>query len=466
MRRIELNGIWQLTGNGYTCTGTVPGSVYSFLLASGLMEDPFYRENELEALALMDHAYTFSRKFEFHPDGNPVLLHCDGLDTLCALFINGKQIAYTKNMHRRYEFAVTDYLLDGENTISLRFDPTPAYLVQQRTAIGQVLGDYGDALKGYPYLRKANYMFGWDWGARLPDAGIWRDIYLLVKDSARITDHRIVQRHDRGNVYITPVVKTDADCDIQVTLTAPDGTVTQILANRETQICDPQLWWPSGMGDQPLYTVQVQIPGDSSTKRIGLRTMELIREYDQWGQSFCHAVNGVRFFAMGANYIPEDNVLSRVTPERSRKLLMAAKNSNFNTIRIWGGGYYPNDFFFDLCDELGIVLFCDMMLAGCVLPDTEQMREEFTAEIYDNLRRIRHHACIAMLCGNNEVEWHNDQNAAHLKENYLYLFEKMIPEAVKELCPEIGYVPSSPSSCGQFTISADRQQARCGSQRA
>ena len=450
MKKIDLNGKWHMTGNGFDCEGTIPGSVYSFLLDNNLMEDPYYRDNELTALALMDHPYTFNRNFDFKGDGNQVLLHCDGLDTLCALSINGKEIGYTKNMHRRYEFDITEILKDGENEISLRFDPAPPYLIEQREKWDQKVGGCGDALKGYPYLRKAHYMFGWDWGARIPDAGIWRDIYLLVKDSARITDHRIIQRHEGGKVYITPMVETDAPCDIKVTLTAPDGSTTIIPANQESEIQNPQLWWPNGMGEQPLYNVCAEINGDKSEKRIGLRTMKLIREYDEWGQGFCHEVNGVRFFAMGADYIPEDNILSRVTPERSRKLLMEAKNCNFNAIRIWGGGYYPNDFFFDICDELGLVLFVDMMVACCFLPDTDEIREEFKLECYDNLRRIRHHACIAVISGNNEVEQFGGKKDEYLKTNYLYMFEKMLPEAVKELCPELSYIPSSPTSCGHF----------------
>lgn len=449
MKRINLNGTWRMTGNGYACEGQVPGSVYSFLLDNGLMEDPFYRDNELFALELMEHPYTFSRTFSYVPDGHPVLLCCDGLDTLCTLTLNGTEVAHTENMHRRYEFDVTALLKDGENELSLRFDAVPPYLREQMEACPQGVRGAEDSLKGYPYLRKAHYMMGWDWGARLPDAGIWRDIYLLVKDSPRITDLRIVQRHEDGRVFITPAVSIDSPCPVTVTLTAPDGTETTIPANEESQVNSPALWWPNGLGDQPLYTVTAKTEGDCCTKRIGLRTLKLIREYDQWGQSFCHEVNGVRFFAMGADYIPEDNVLSRVTPERSRWLLTQAKNCHFNAIRIWGGGYYPDDWFFDLCDELGLVLFFDIMVACCWLPDKDSMRREMEAEVRDNLARIRHHACIGLISGNNEVE-EMGVPPVNLADNYLYIFEKMIPSVIRELCPEIDYVSSSPSSIGHY----------------
>ena len=273
MKRTELNGIWQMEGNGFCCTGKIPGSVYSFLLDNQLMDDPFYRDNELNALALMEHSYTFSRTFHFSPNGNSVFLCCDGLDTLCSIFINGAKIAETKNMHRRYRIDVTDVLKSGENEIVLRFDPLLPYLRQQHSTDKYNLWESQDSILGYAHLRKAHYMMGWDWGARLPDAGIWRDIYLLEKDSAEITEHRILQRHEDGRVYITPVVKTDVPCSIRVILTAPDGSQTEIPANTASEITNPALWWPNGLGEQPLYTVTAEITGDSSEKRIGLRSM-------------------------------------------------------------------------------------------------------------------------------------------------------------------------------------------------
>ena len=185
MKRIDLSGRWQMTGNGFCCEGTVPGSVYSFLLDAGLMDDPFYRDNELKALRLMEHDYTFSRTFDFVPGGEKVLLCCDGLDTLCTLSLNGSMVASTKNMHRRYEFDVTELLKAGENLLSLTF-ASPTMYVKALDAAEHIRSS-GDAYRGFPHIRKAAYMFGWDWGPMLPDAGIWRDIYLLVENSARIT---------------------------------------------------------------------------------------------------------------------------------------------------------------------------------------------------------------------------------------------------------------------------------------
>ena len=189
---------------------------------------------------------------------------------------------------------------------------------------------------------------------------------------------------------------------------------------------------------------------DNRALRIGLRTLKLIREKDKYGESFCHEVNGVRFFAMGADYIPEDNILSRITEERTRKLLEQCVQCNFNAIRVWGGGFYPHDFFFDLCDELGLVVFEDLMFACMCITRDEVMHENIAVEVRENLTRIRHHACLAVISGNNEVEEMMVNRPAELKTVYLKVFEDMIPDIVKEVCPEIPYVPSSPSSCGHF----------------
>ena len=462
MTRLDLNGIWRMTGAGYECEGTIPGSVYSFLLANNLMEDPFYRMNELEALKLVNNEFAFSKKFDFLPTQDRVLLHCEGLDTLCDIYINDVHVAYTDNMHRTYEFDVTELLKAGENEIRIVFQPADPYIREKQK--GKWEHQPWHCTEGAGYLRKAHCMFGWDWGPRLPDAGIWKNIELLVLDSARITDFHIVQRHEDGNVYVTPYVETDKkeDVEVLVTIIAPNGESCEIPANEETEIKNPQLWWPNGLGEQPLYTVEARVidkvaggkEADIQSKRIGLRTLKLIREKDKYGECFCHEVNGVRFFAMGADYIPEDNILSRITPERTYKLIKQCRDSNFNAIRIWGGGVYPQDFFFDACDELGIVVFEDMMVACVTVTNTPEMKASMKAEVFDNLKRMRHHASLALISGNNEVEEMFAYGEAGkdkvMVEMYLYLYEEMMPEAMAELCPYIPYIPSSPTTCGHF----------------
>ena len=457
MTKLDLNGTWRLTGAGYDCTGTIPGSVYSFLLDNNLMEDPFYRQNELEALKLMENEFTFTRTFDFTHTGDKVVLHCDGLDTLCDIYINGVHVAYTDNMHRTYEFDVTEILVDGENEIKIVCHPVNPY-IKEKLANFNLIASL-DALEGFGYIRKAHCMMGWDWGPRLPDAGIWRNIGLIVLDSARITEFHVVQRHENGKVFVNPKVTTDKEAEVAVTLVTPAGETLALEANKETEIENPQLWWPHGLGEQALYTVNVVVTdngkvADSQSKRIGLRVLKLIREKDRYGESFLHEVNGVRFFAMGADYIPEDNVFSRITPERTKWLLKQCYDCNFNAIRVWGGGYYPDDFFFDYCDEFGIIVFQDMMFACTSVWADEGFKENIRLEFIDNLKRMRDHACIALISGNNELEVTRAANSMQkdpkLLNMYLDVFEGMLPDLVKELCPDISYISTSPVTCGHF----------------
>ncbi len=458
MKKFILNGTWSMQGADYACEGTIPGSVYSFLMDNKLMDDPYYRDNEREALKLMENDFDFSRKFVFTKPEYPVLLHCDGLDTLCEIFINGNFIAKTDNMHRTYEFDVTDALVDGENEIKITC-LSPNKFVREMNAKEELHGST-DCLKGHPHLRKASCMMGWDWGPMLPDAGIWKDIYLLTVDSDRIDEIHITQRHTNGKVFVTPQVKTKkGTSEIKIYVTAPYGDIFSLPANTESEITEAKLWWPNGFGEQNLYTFNIKLIEngqvvDSDCKRIGLRELKLIRDKDKWGECFCHEVNGIRFFAMGADYIPEDNIFSRYSKDRTYNLIKQCRDCNFNAIRVWGGGIYPHDYFFDACDEYGLVVFNDLMFACMMVPAYQSMHDNIAVEIRENLTRIRHHASLAIISGNNEMEeavvhwWPNIDGHSEFKANYIKIFENMIPSIVEEVCPYIPYVSSSPSSFG------------------
>ena len=467
LKKIELNGIWELSGNGYLCKGKIPGSLYSFLLDNKLMDNPHFRDNELTARELCDYDYDFSRTFEISSLDNKILLHADGIDTVADIYINGKHIAYTDNMHRMYEFDVTSALKTGTNEIKITCHSAENYLKslpKEKEAHG-----VWHAVKNYGNLRKAECMFGWDWGPRLPDCGIWRDIYLIEKNSARITEFNITQRHENGRVFITPLVTTDKPATIKISMTSPNGEKCLLDANKENEVVAPLLWWPNNMGEQHLYNIVAEIIEngnvcDSASKNIGLRTLKLIREKDEYGESFCHEVNGVKFFAMGADYIPEDNIFSRITPERTRNLLLRCKDSNFNAIRVWGGGYYPDDYFFDYCDEMGIIVFLDLMFACTTVYFDDAMIENISIEIEQNLSRLRHHASMALISGNNEIEETilNNPNATDEEKNqYIHAFEGVIPDIIKKVCPDIAYVPSSPSSCGHFIAPTNENYGDC-----
>lgn len=461
MKKIFLDGIWKMQGGGYAVSGNIPGSVYSFLhIDNGILPDPHFGENEDIYLALAGEEFSFERSFEYSKQECPTFLVFEGLDTLCSVYLNGTLVAETDNMHLRYSFDVSEILRDGVNSIKVVCHPIAPF-IKEKNAQARLFGAT-DCMEGYPYIRKAHSMMGWDWGPRLPDAGIWRSVYLSEKDSAEILEVEFTQRHEGEKVFLTPSVRCDGG-EVEIKLTAPDGKAFILEANRENEVEDARLWYPNGLGEQNLYRAEVILREndeicDEKCVNIGLRQMKLVRQADEYGEGFYHEINGVAMFAMGADYIPEDNIFSRITPERTRELLTHCKNSNFNAIRVWGGGYYPDDFFFDICDELGLVVFFDLMFACSVYDPDEKMMDSIVLEIEQNLRRIRHHACIGLICGNNEIEWHfhdyvsisGREDREHLEDVYLDIFEKKIPETVARIAPDIAYIPSSPTSSGRF----------------
>ncbi len=469
MNTLSLNGKWTLTipGTDYpVVSATVPGSVYHDLMENNLMDDPFYRDNEMKALAIMDNAFHYSRSFTVAEDllqNDAVLLQCQGLDTLATLYINGKLLGQADNMHRTWEFDVKDRLCVGENTIEVRF-ASPTRALKEKPPIR----DFNCAMEGNPYIRKAHCMYGWDWGPYLPDAGIWRDIAVIGIRTARIRDVYVKQRHEDGcvtlDIQTNLTAYTQKKTAVQVAVTAPDGTVlTGCGEHCQIVIENPQLWWPVGFGEQPLYGVCVTLSDDmgeldSWNKRIGLRTMTVTQKKDEWGESFSHCVNGVDVFAMGADYIPEDNIFPRINEQRTRQLLEDAVAANMNSIRVWGGGYYPDDYFFDICDELGLLVWQDLMFACACYELDDHFEESIVAEFVDNIRRLRHHASLALWCGNNEMEDQisrlprvTEQN----KADYIKIFEYIVPKVLKAEDPETFYWPSSPSSGGSYDAPQD-----------
>ena len=460
MRWYDLGGVWEMrVGDNEPVRGSVPGSVYSILLENGLMEDPYYGDNELKALELMENDFLFRRTFAYPEElrgCERVLLRAEGLDTLCRVVLNGRQAGEADNFHRTWEFDVTGLLREGENELCV-YIASPTRFIREMDEKKHYGGSVY-AMRGFPYLRKPHCMFGWDWGPRLPDAGIFRPIGLVGVDSSRITDVRVRQRHGE-NVCLTVDVEQTGQAEASVALTDPDGREYALEAGVPFAVPDPKLWWPNGLGSQPLYTVRVELRQDGRTadrweRRIGLRTMTVERRKDEWGESFAHCVNGQTFFAMGADYIPEDNILSRVTPQRTRRLLEACRAANFNAVRVWGGGYYPGDDFFDACDEMGLVVWQDLMFSCAHYPLTYEFEENISREIAQNVDRIRHHACLGLWCGNNEMEMYAMQDHydgdVHTRANYIRMYEHIIPHILREHDPDTFYWPASPSSGGSF----------------
>ena len=503
-----LNGQWELAeaGNDRLCEVQVPGSVLSGLYGAGKIEDPFYRTNEDVTRELFRKDYEFSRTFVAAEDilkEEKIILVCEGLDTLADIYINGQKAGSADNMHRTWKLDVKEFLHSGENQIRIVFRSVfkyiEAYEYEDNKEIHYVPCG---GMKGNQLIRKAHCMFGWDWGPQTIDAGIFRDIYLEAYSHLRIEDVKIIQVQGDNAVDVCTTVAVSGDavdkCQVRVTIqedaesvcghrTGANDRKTEayvckvgetVSANNNpavltSSIHNPKLWWPNGYGDQPLYKVQVELLDEDGTvletitKRIGLRTLTISQEKDLWGKEFAFCVNGVKIFAMGGNYIPEDCIYSRITPEVQKYLLESCKRANFNCVRVWGGGYYPSDHFYDLCDEMGLIVWQDLMFACNVYDLTEEFEDNITKEITENVKRLRHHASLGLWCGNNEMEsawdhWPEVQSESkYLRADYIKMFEYVIPKAVRAADSETFFWQSSPSSGGCFDDPDDENRGDC-----
>ena len=469
-----LNDRWEMLDGGERYPCEIPCSAYQVLLREGVIPDPYRRENEWISTPVSERDFTFRRVFvpeESLLRAEKALLTFEGIDTLGRVFLNDVLLGKTDNMHRTWEFEVRDLLHPGENRLRVELS-SPLRYVREKQEKRPLTGS-AETFPGYPHLRKAHCMFGWDWGPILPDLGLWRSVTLRPLDGGRVRGALFTQRHAGGKV----VLSCRADLELlrpgleaRWTVVSPDGQARQVPlegGRGEITIDNPRLWWVRGLGDQPLYTCRVELledgrAADAFEKRIGLRTLTVCRDRDEHGRSFCFVCNGVKVFAMGGNYIPEDQILPRITPERTRRLLEDCVRANYNFIRVWGGGFYPGDDFYDFCDEHGLMVWQDFMFACSAYALSPAFEETVRAEIRDNVRRLRNHPSLALWCGNNEIEsawvgwgWPEDPEA---RRDYLRLFEEIIPAIVKEEDPDAFYWPSSPSTGGGF----DRPSANDG----
>lgn len=481
MQTCTLNGTWQLSTGHRSVESVdmqVPGTVLSGLLAAGKIEDPFYRTNEEATRALFWKDYVFTRTFDVDEAlfaQQHIVLVCEGLDTLAEISINGTLLAKTDNMHRTWKFQVKELLHTGKNEIQIVFRSVLRFIEDYPYEAHKKINYIPcGSMKGNQLLRKAHSMFGWDWGPQTIDAGIFRDIYLQGYSHARIEDIRIHQQHATNVSVQTSITLSEsvpgqklcvelsedgADQPLQTKLckTNADG-----MAAVDFVIENPKLWWPNDYGDQPLYIVRTTLLDEdgtsleSITRRIGLRTLTISQEKDEWGNEFAFCVNGVKIFTRGGNYIPDDCLYTRITEKKLDYILESCRRAHFNCVRVWGGGYYPSDAFYDLCDEKGLIVWQDLMYACNVYDVTDAFAENCRQETYDNVRRLRHHASLGLWCGNNEIEsawdhWGDFQKETpYLRADYIRLFEEVLPKAVQEADGETFYWHSSPSSGGCF----------------
>jgi len=485
-----LNGNWVMNEKGSEAyiDAKVPGSVLSTLLVQHRVSDPFFGTNEEEVMDLFRGDYYFTRQFEPSSDllqQQKIELCCKGIDTIAKIYINNVPVGSTDNMHRTYSFDVKNYLVYGVNTITIEIDSPVNYIENAHASINkEAVYTPEGSMKGSQYLRKTHSMFGWDFGPKIPDMGIWRSIDLIGYSLIKLDDVLVIQHHEKKKVTLEMKVKANiierGMYIIQGEIVTPEGRVSAITETMEgneatlfMEIEDPKIWWPNGYGDHPLYTVSVYAldmngnEWDSKSYKIGLRTITVSQERDEYGYEFAFKVNGVRMFAMGANYVPEDSIYSFVTKEKIEYLIRAAIKSNFNTIRVWGGGYYPSDTFYELCDKYGILVWQDMMFADNAYELNEMFGRNIYAEIDDNIKRIRHHASLALICGNSGIEnlWVNDgyfrQNADSLRVDYTRIFDQQFRQIANNIAPQTFYWPSSPSSGGSFDNPNDETRGDC-----
>lgn len=481
MQTCTLNGTWQLSAGHRSLESVdmqIPGTVLSGLLAAGKIKDPFYRTNEDATRALFWKDYVFTRTFDVDEEllaQQHIVLVCEGLDTLAEISINGTFLAKTDNMHRTWKFQAKKLLHPGKNEIQIVFRSVLRFIEDYPYEAHKKINYIPcGSMKGNQLLRKAHSMFGWDWGPQTIDAGIFRDIYLQGYSNARIEDIRIHQQHAKNVSVQTSITLSEsvpgqklcvelsedgADKPLQTKLckTNADG-----VAAVDFVIENPKLWWPNDYGDQPLYIVRTTLLDEdgtsleSITRRIGLRTLTISQEKDEWGNEFAFCVNGVKIFTRGGNYIPDDCLYTRITEKKLDYILESCRRAHFNCVRVWGGGYYPSDAFYDLCDEKGLIVWQDLMYACNVYDVTDAFAENCRQETYDNVRRLRHHASLGLWCGNNEIEsawdhWGDFQKETpYLRADYIRLFEEVLPKAVQEADGETFYWHSSPSSGGCF----------------
>jgi beta-mannosidase len=490
LNQMDLNEAWlfkQAGGNDWM-PATVPGTVHTDLLDNNKIEDPFYRLNELNLQWIDKVDWEYKTTFSVNDtilSRDRIELDFKGLDTYADVFVNGTKVLEADNMFRDWTATVKKQLKKGENELHIVL----------RSPINEGLAKYDANGFEYPgaendqaergevegnkrvsiYTRKAGYHYGWDWGPRLVTSGIWRPVTLNAWDEASFKDLQIVQNKvEEDKATFTAVFEIDAEKKEDAIISIKNEEINLAAATIQLkkgvhkyeldfEIKNPKLWWTIGLGKPHLYSVLAELELDGrkleKNTRIGIRTIELMREKDEEGTSFYFKLNGHSVFMKGANYIPNDIFLPRVSTENYKTVIETAKNSNCNMLRVWGGGVYEEDIFYDLCDENGILVWQDFMFSCAMFPGDEAMLENIKQEAIDNVKRLRNHPSIALWCGNNEIlsAWNGwgwkglaEKQGKDISEKvwqaYVDIFHLTLPEVVKEFDPARSYWGSSPSS--------------------
>ncbi len=476
---IDLNGAWQMQPDWHSpglsrlpatlftqeewVPAQVPGAVHTDLLQAEKIPDPFYNDNETRVQWVAEIGWCYRRTFHVPPDllhHDAIHLVAEGLDTFATILINGQWVAATENMFIPYRFGIKAWLRAGENEIEIRFDSPLARTQELEARFGKL----PVALESpRVYARKAQYSFSWDWGPKLPTSGIWRPIRLEARRHARLVEAAVDihlsedLQHARVSIQVDLERYSSREIDCEVEITGPDFRAQQGLLVPSEKIVfvfdleQPRLWWPNGYGEQPLYQAQVKLKAndeeiDAQNIRFGVRKLELRREPDSGGESFVFVINKLPIFCKGANWIPADSFVPRLTPEHYRRLLVQARAAHINMLRVWGGGIYEQPIFYDLCDELGLMIWQDFMFACGGYPGHAEFVQNVENEITAMVKQLRCHPAIVLWCGNNENEWlwHMETQHSHHEMPGVALFQKIIPEICAGLDPSRPYWQSSP----------------------
>ena len=457
MSLTTLAGQWQLSDE----TGThrldiaLPGDLITALHAARQIADPYWGMNEYDVRWVADRDWTATRTITLAADQTDADLVVSRLDTIASISVNDAPVAVTENAFRRYRFPLTGKLTAGSNTIKITFH-SPVRAANERQASQPFFVPFTEHYPGISgnMLRKPQCDFGWDWNAALMPMGLYGDMYLDADTGLVLGDTIIQQDHSAHSVSLTINQKIDAGSPQQANATLCGQTVAGTLRDGQLvftmQIDNPDLWWPVNQGPQTLHDLLIEVDGRQINRRVGLRKLELVSEPDEVGRSFMFVVNGRPVFAMGANWIPEDALAGNTSASALRGLLQSAIDANMNMVRVWGGGWYESDLFYDLCDEMGILVWQDAMFSCSLYPADDAFLAEVAAEVRDNAGRLQHHACLALWCGDNELigalTWYEE--SVRDRDRYLVAYDRLnrvIEAAVREVDAQANWWPSSPS---------------------
>jgi beta-mannosidase len=454
---LDLGGRWSLKDKAgeYSCAMTVPGDGITALREAGLIPDPYWGRNEYGLRWIAEREWTISRRFMLAEVFSDLVL--EGLDCVCTVKVNGQEVIATENAFRKYRVDLSDVAVEGENEIAITFHPAPAE-AKARSDAQPFYIPYIVQNNPVPHgnmLRKPGCDWGWDWNIALVPFGVTGGIRVESQDQPRIEAVFVSQDHrDDGRVVLRVEVHAEEAEEAEFRVTFAGHEITgQVDGDSFAvwfEIEDPALWWPAGMGEQVLHDLSVEVGIAEEHRRIGLRKIELVTEKDAAGLGFKFRVNGRDVFAKGANWIPADALPGRITPEATADLLQSAVDAHMNMIRVWGGGRYEPDWFYDLCDALGLMVWQDFMFSCNLYPSTPDFLAEVDAEVRENVARMHHHASLALWCGDNELigalTWFPESK--NDRDRYLVNYDRLnrtIEQALRETDPFANWWPSSPS---------------------